>query len=84
MRMTGIVVNGPSNDALMNCVHLWTLKFVDNTPYSFKESYKVLLEMRHGNRTEISNTNRNSVGVKIGVTMLATVFDYNSHASNVQ
>ena len=39
MRMTGIVIDGPSDVALIDHVHLWTLKSVDNVPY-FLRGYK--------------------------------------------
>ena len=65
MRITGIVINGPSDDAIINRVNLWTLKSVDNAQSFFKGPQKVLLEIRHGNITEIINTNIKSIGVKI-------------------
>ena len=45
MRITGISIKGPSGGDLINCVHLWTLKSIDNESYSLKGTKKVLLGM---------------------------------------
>ena len=41
MRMVFIVIHGPSNVNLINCVHLGTLKSVDNALYVTKIYPKV-------------------------------------------
>ena len=79
MSMTGIVVNGPSYGALINCVHLGTLESVDNMQSLFKGPHKVLLEVKYGNVTTIANTNRKSIGIKIILTMLASGVGCTSH-----
>ena len=84
MRMTGIVINGPSDDVLINFVHLCSLKSVDNETSFFKGLQKVLLEMRHGNIIAIINTNRNSIGFKHGFSRMVNGVGCTSHASDVR
>ena len=81
--MTIIVINGPSNGAFINSVHLWDFKYVDNALSFFKGAHKVLLVMRHGNRTVIINTNGKSIGVKLILARMATGVVCNSHASGM-
>ena len=82
--MTGITINGPSNGDLINCVHLGTLKYIDNTLPLFRGPHKVLLEVRHGNGTSIFNTNINAISIKISLDSLASIVGCTSHASYVQ
>ena len=72
MRITRIVIDVPIDGALINCVQLWTLKYVDNAPSFFKGNYKVLLGIIHSNRTEIINTNGNSICAKLILESMAT------------
>ena len=82
--MIGIVINVPSDGTIINCVHHWSLKSVDNAPPFFTGPQKVLLEIRHGNRTSIINTNRNSIGVKLSLDRMSTGVGCTSHASDVR
>ena len=83
MSMAVIVINVTINGALINCVHLCTIKSLDNAPYFFKGPHKVLLEMRHGNITAIINTNKNSIGVKIILVSMATGVGFTRHTNYV-
>ena len=82
--MTGIVINSPIDDALINVVHLWTLKSVDNMSPFLKGPQKVLLGMQHGNITVIINANGKFIGVKFSLARLATGVGYHSHKSDVR
>ena len=81
--MAGIIISGPGNGSLMNYVHIGTLKYVDNDLYLLKGTHKVLLELQHGNRTLIVNTNRKSIGMKLSVEILASIVGFTSHAVDV-
>ena len=83
MRMTGSFINGLIDGALINYVHLWTLKFVDNAPYSFNWTNKVLFGMRHSYRSVIINTNGKSISVKLILKNMATAVSCISYASDV-
>ena len=82
--MTGIAVHSTLHVDLITCVHLWALKHVDNTSSFFKGTHKVLLEIRHGNRTEIISANRNSTGAKLSFERLATSMGFTSHTRDVR
>lgn len=43
--MSSIVINGPGDGDLINCMNLGTLESIDNAPYLFKGPHKVLLEV---------------------------------------
>ena len=45
MRMNGIIIGGPSNSALINRVHICTLKSIDNSPSFSKVPHIFLLEI---------------------------------------
>ena len=42
--MTRIIINGTSDGALINCVHLWNLKYVDNASYFLRDPQNSCLE----------------------------------------
>ena len=84
MGMTVIVINGPINGALINVVHLWTLKYVDNAPSFLKETHKVLLGMRHGTIIAIFNNNVNYIGVKLSLVRMANGIGRTINATNVR
>ena len=79
MRMTGIVIIGPSDGALINCVHLCNLKSVENAPSFLKGVQKDLLEMVHVNITSIFNTNRKLISVKLSLATLDNGVGCTSH-----
>ena len=83
MSMTEIVINGPSDGSLINCVHLWNLKSVDNLMSFLKDPHKVLLGMRHGNRTSIINSNGNYIGVNVSLARLSAGVGCTSRTSDV-
>ena len=82
--MTRIVIIGPSDCAVINCVHLWTLKYIDNTSSFLKGPQKVLLVKRYGNRTAIINENGNSIGDKVSLARLVNGVGCTSNASDVR
>ena len=82
--MTSIIINSLRNGALINCFQIDTLKYIDKAPYFLKGPHKVLLEMIHGNRTVIINTNRKSIGVKLRLMRLATGVGCTSHVSDMR
>ena len=67
----------------MNCVHFWTLKYVDNAPPLLKGTHKFLLGIQHGNRKLIINNSGNSISVKLSLVSLATGVDCNSHVGDM-
>ena len=84
MSVTSIFIYGPSDGALINCVRLWTLQSVDNASSLFKGTHKILLEVRHGKITAISNTNINSIVIKLSLDSLSDGVCYISHTSGVR
>ena len=82
--MTSIIINSQRNGALINCFQIDTLKYIDKAPYFLKGPHKVLLEMIHGNRTVIINTNRKSIGVKLILMRLATGVGCTSNVSDMR
>ena len=64
MMISCIFINGPGDGALINFVHLRTLKFGDTALSLLNTAYKVLLEVHHDNRKSIVNTNIKSIGIK--------------------
>ena len=84
MRMTGIVIDGPSDVALIDHVHLWTLKSVDKALYFLKAPHKVLLEILHDNRKAIINTTITSIDLKISLARMVTGMGCTNNASDVQ
>ena len=82
MGITITIINGPINGDLINFVHFWTLKSVDNTSSFLKGTHKILLGMRHGNIKYIINTNGNSIGDKLILVRLATGMGCTIHSSD--
>ena len=82
--MAGITINGPGDVALVNCVHLGTLKSIDKASSLLKGPHKVLLEVRHGNGTSIVNTNIKSIGIKLIVERMVAVVGCTSNAGYEQ
>ena len=83
MRMTGIVINGPIDSALINYVNLCTLKSVDNKSSFYMGPQKFLLVMRHGNITETLNAIGNSINVKVSLARMTTGVSCTSYTSDV-
>ena len=82
--MTVIVINGPSDGALINYVHLWTLKYVDNSSSFFKVPHKALIGIQHDKRISIINASGNSISVKFSLVTMATGVGCTIHASDAQ
>ena len=82
--MTSIIINSLRNGALINCFQIDTLKYIDKAPYFLKGPHKVLLEIRHGNRTAVLDTNGNSKFLKITLARLDTGVGCTSPSSDLQ
>ena len=82
--MACIFINVPGHVALINFVHLGTLKYIDKTPSLLKRHQEVLLELQHGIVTSISDTNRMSIGIKFILVIMASIVVHTSHIGDVQ
>ena len=64
-------------------MYFGSLKSVDKAPYLLKGYHKSLLEVRHANVILISNTNRNSISIKLSAERLDIFLGCTSHAGDM-